>query len=416
VKRLTTCLALALTVGTAAVSVGESRGQSPTHGDSVARLLQRIKAGEVVLSGSDNEVLRSVLRELQVPVESQMAVFSRTSMQAGLIRPTNPRVLYFSDSTYVGWVPGGLIEVAAIDPEKGLQFYAFDPQDARDKRRTFVRETSCLRCHGDGMTEQNPALFARSFATTAQGEPLRMHGSDLVTEQTVFERRWGGWYVTGYEGKQQHRGNAFSREREGRLEFSPSEARPLELSAFLDTSRYLAATSDVVALLVFEHQMAVQNSLLKAGQNVRRAFAASSSDDLAKAEALLASSAEDVLDHLLFRNATPLPEGVKGSAAFARAFAADAPRSKQGHALKDLSLRDRLFANRCSFVIHSEQFAALPPQLKDRVLIGLGAALRDDDARGRYAYLEADEKRRILDVLTETLPGARLQLARAAGR
>jgi hypothetical protein len=397
-------------IGGAAIALGalDAREQH----DPVARLLQRITGGEVVLGGSDDEILRTVLRELRVPVESQMAVFTRTSMQAGLIRPTNPRALYFSDSTYVGWVPGGLVEVVALDPEKGPVFYAFDPQDARDKRRTFVRETSCLRCHGGGSMEQNPALFARSVFATDQGEPLREHGSELITEQTPFDRRWGGWFVTGYEGRQGHRGNAFGREREGQLDFSPNDARPAELSAFFETSRYLAETSDVVALLVFEHQMAVQNSLLRAGRDARRTLSLSSSDDAAKVEAVLTSSAEAVLDHLLFRGAAPLPEGVKGSEAFARAFAAAAPRTKGGHALKDLSLRDRLFANRCSFVIHSELFAALPARLKDRILAGLGAALHNDAEHGRYAYLEKDERQRILDVLTETLPDSRVHLSR----
>ncbi len=404
-KRLATWLALALTAGTAAVGVGEARGQSPTGGDAVARLLQRITAGEVALSGSDNEILRAVLRELQVPVESQMAVFSRTSMQAGLIRPANPRVLYFSDSTYVGWVPGGLVEVAAIDSEKGLQFYAFDPQDARDKRRTFVRETSCLRCHGGSSMEQNPALFARSMFATDQGEPLRGHGSELVTEQTPFERRWGGWYVTGYEGTKGHRGNAFARERTGKLEFSLSEKRPSDLGEFFETSRYLTPTSDVVALLVFEHQLAMQNSLIRASQTVRRALGAQTSQDQAASiDAVLASAAEDVLDHLLFRNAAPLPAGVKGSESFQRAFAANATRSPEGRALKDLSLHGQLFAHRCSFLIYSKSFESLPVPLKRRVLDRLDAVLRENDPHGRYAYLGEVEKRRILEILTTTLP------------
>ncbi|MGH7957243.1 MAG: hypothetical protein ACREH8_09540, partial [Opitutaceae bacterium] len=291
-------------------------------------------------------------------------------------------------------------------PQQGPIFYAFDPQDARDKRRTFVRETSCLRCHGEGMMEQNPVLFARSLIATEQGEPLRRHGSELITEQTSFERRWGGWYVTGYEGKLNHRGNAFGRERDGQFDFSPSEKRPADLSAFFDTSRYLAATSDVVALLVFEHQMAVQNSLLRAAQSVRQALGASP-NDATKLETVLSSGAEDVLDHLLFRGAASLPDGVKGSEAFVRAFLADAQRSKQGHALKDLSLRDRLFTNRCSFVIYSELFAALPDLLKHRILDRLGAALHNDDSGARYAYLEKDERRRIHEVLRETLPAAR---------
>jgi hypothetical protein len=52
--------------------------------------------------------------------------------------------------------------------------------------------------------------------------------------------------------------------------FTPTEQRPADLAEYFDTSRYLAPTSDVVALLVFEHQLAMHNSLTRAGQSARR--------------------------------------------------------------------------------------------------------------------------------------------------
>lgn len=396
--------------------------------DAVARLLQRIAAGEVVLTGSDDETLRAVLRALAVPIESQLVVFSKTSLQAGLIHPGNPRALYFSDSVYVGFVPGGLIEVASVDPELGPVFYAFDPQDARDRRRTFVRETSCLRCHGGTFSRDIPGLIERSVLATAQGEPLPEQGTGLVDDETPFERRWGGWYVTGYTGKEPHRGNAFGAARGDQLDFTPSDRRPLELSDYFDTAKYLAATSDVVALLVFQHQLAMHNSLTRAAQRCRRildrqhARQQSASEPVTdepadeEGKGVFASATEDVVDHLLFRNAAALPDGIDGAAAFRRAFAAGARRSANGDALKDLSLHGRLFANRCSFLIYSESFNALPAPLKDRVYARLHAALQDDDPNGRYAYLEKAERRRILEVLNETLPDARRHFARFSRR
>ena len=386
--------------------------------DAVARLLKRIATREATLTGSDNEILRAVLRELNVPVESQVVVFSRTSLQAGLIRPNHPRALYFSDSVYVGWVPGGLIEVAAIDNELGPVFYAFDPQDAREARRTFVRESSCLRCHGGTAASDIPRLFERSLFTTEKGEPLSRHGSELVDDGTPFERRWGGWYVTGYLGKQNHRGNAFGLERGEQLEFSPSEKRPMDVSGYFDASKYLTTTSDVVALLVFQHQLAMHNSLTRAGYNYRRALAdqqsqqksgsgpATSEPAYESIKGVFENAATDVVDHLLFRNAAPLPEGIAGTETFRRTFATDTRRSRKGDALKDFSLRGRLFANRCSFLIYSDSFKALPTPLKDRILDGLYVALHDDDPKGRYAYLEQEERHRIFEVLGETLPEA----------
>jgi hypothetical protein len=386
--------------------------------DAVAGLLQRIARREIVLAGPDREILRGVLQALQIPVESQVVVFSRTSLQAGLIRPEHPRALYFSDSVYVGWVPEGLVEVAAIDPELGPVFYSFDPQDAREATRTFVRESSCLRCHGGTFVREIPGLLARSVFPSERGDPLLRHGTDLVDDETPFEKRWGGWYVTGYQGKDAHRGNTFAAEKDNQLVFNPSEARPAELSQYFDTARYLAPTSDVVALLVFEHQLAMHNSLTKAGQSGRRmmdyqhalqkSLGEPFTDEPAydSVKSVFAGAVEDVLDHLLFRNAAPLPAGTAGGDAFRRAFATGARKNAAGASLKDLSLQGRLLANRCSYLIYSASFEALPAPLKRRVLERLSAVLKGEDASGRYAYLEKTEKRRILEILRETYPGS----------
>ena len=54
-----------------------------------------------------NGYLRSVLDLLQVPVESQVMVYSQTSQQAEKINPQNPRAIYFNDTVSVGYVRGG---------------------------------------------------------------------------------------------------------------------------------------------------------------------------------------------------------------------------------------------------------------------------------------------------------------------
>jgi hypothetical protein len=97
-----------------------------------------------------------------------------------------------------------------------------------------------------------------------------------------------------------------------------------------------------------------------------------------------------------------------------RAFQAGAPRSHAGDALKLLDLGDRLFRNRCSYLIYSDAFAALPAELKARVFRGLFTALRGNDQAGRYLYLGADEKKRIYQILVETHADARQHLAQLA--
>jgi len=153
----------------------------------------------------------------------------------------------------------------------------------------------------------------------------------------------------------------------------------MDLSNRFDPSKYLTTTSDVVALLVLQHQLAMHNSLTRAAQRCRRALDSQRAAQIAAhgpltaepvsedAKAVFADAAADVMDHLLFRDAAPLPEGIVGAAGFRRAFAAGAPRSAKGDALKDLAAHGRLFANRCSFLIYSESFSVLPKVLKDRI-------------------------------------------------
>src|SRR4051812_42503971 len=87
--------------------------------DAVARLQKKISSGEVKLTFNDAQgYLASVLEALDVPVESQVLVFSKTSFQAPRISPRMPRALYFNDHVSVGFVRGGdVVEVAAHDPK-----------------------------------------------------------------------------------------------------------------------------------------------------------------------------------------------------------------------------------------------------------------------------------------------------------
>lgn len=388
-----------------------------TPQDAVARLRPRLASGQVAFGGRDRDVLKTLLSELRVPPASQLLVFSKTSLQRGGIRPDRPRALYFSDTTYVGWVPGGLIEIATIDPALGPVFYSFNPNEALTQPPAIERSTDCLRCHGDTFVRGIPAVFARSVFPDANGEPLFRFGSLVVDDQTPFAERWGGWYVTGYHGKDNHRGNVVGEETDGHLVFTPSDARPDDVSAYFNASDYLAPTSDVVALMVLEHQMAMQNTLTRAAFAIRKMINYQRSLQLHFKEpvtdepvydsvkSVFASTAQDVVDRLLFLDEARLPEGVTGTKTFRDAFAEGAPRSRAGHALRDLSLSEHLFVNRCSYLIYSDSFQSLAEPLKNRIFDRLQAILRGPDER--HAYLGTDEKQRIYDILIETHPDAK---------
>lgn len=372
-----------------------------TPNDAVAQLQRRIDAGELSFEENGRELLLAVLQALDVPVESQLLVFSRTSLQKELISPSTPRALYFSDEVYVGWVPGGLIEVAAIDPVLGPIFYHFPAETVPGVRRNFVRDASCLLCHGYFFIRDIPSLMTLSGMPDKDGNLLPRSDFNLVDDATPFEKRWGGWYVTGYSGETNHLGNAFGTGEGKEVNMPPNEKRPAELSEFFETSRYPAATSDMANLLIMEHQLSIHNEITKASQNMRLGRRAS--------EFM-------IVDHLLFSRAAPLPEGIAANEAFIEAFAADAPRSQAGDSLKDLQLDGRLFRNRCSFLIYSDSFAALPASLKSRIYTVLFDALHNDDPTNRYAHLEPDEKTRIYQILMETHPEARQHFEELAAK
>jgi hypothetical protein len=387
--------------------------------DAFAAVRSELESGTWKLKGDERQVLQALLDRLAVPTSSQVLVFSRTSLQRGRIRPERPRALYFSDSVYVGWVPGGLFEVAAIDPVLGPVFYSIDARPPGGGGPRVDRDPDCLRCHGGTFVRDIPGVFARSVFPDASGEPLLRHGTQLVDDTTPFSERWGGWYVTGYHGREPHRGNVLASELEGRLTFAPDGARPDQLTDYFSTTPYLRPTSDIVALLVLEHQMTVQNCLTRAGLTTRRmiayqhglqkAFKETVTDEpvYESVQSVMTNTVQDVVDHLLFLGAAPLPDGVVGHEAFRLALAAGAPRSAEGHTLKDLHLQGRLFRFRCSYLIYSTAFRGLPDTLKLRVLDRLRTELQSTDPNGRYAYIPGEERQQIFSLLRQTHPDAR---------
>jgi hypothetical protein len=110
------------------------------------------------------------------------------------------------------------------------------------------------------------------------------------------------------------------------------------------------------------------------------------------------------VDAPLFKGAAALPPGVTSSAAFQKAFSANAPRTSNGDSLKDLLLSDHLFKNRCSYPIYSDSFHSLPAQLKQRICTRLHKALDLEHPDSRYAYIAHAERQRIVGILKETLP------------
>ena len=385
---------------------------SATSQDAVTALQARLASGEVHLTGDENHVVRGLLRALGVSEASQMLVFSKTSFQKDRINPARPRAIYFSDEIYVGWCPGGLVEIAAIDPVLGPVFYSFDPQAVGDAKR-FIRDADCLRCHGGTFVRDIPGLLARSVFTDTDGQPLLSLGSELVDASTPIEKRWGGWYVTALHAGPRHRGNLIlSTEREPSSEELAVGANFKSLEKLVDTRPYLVPSSDITALLVFEHQVSVQNVLTKANQeclhmiayqkNLQKELKETVTEEPAyeSVRHVFSEASRKVLDALLCKDEAALPAGgIKGVGGFAKAFLTNVG----ANSLKQLDLQQHLLRYRCSYLIQSTTFDRLQPVLRRRVLQRLWRVLTDPSSEPRYDYLETPERDSIREIVASNV-------------
>jgi hypothetical protein len=367
----------------------------------VAMLSDRLQAGllELKPDPSASGVLRSLLDALDVPVESQLAVFAAASLQANRIRPSNPRVIYFNDAVTVAWVRGGFVEMAAHDAEKGAVFYRVLQQPAGQP--LLLRDTACLQCHYSATTLGVPGFMARSIPSDARGDILPWLGNYLIDHRSPLNERWGGWYVTGQTGVRSHLGNTPIADRTLQALDNPNPGPPLaNLSARFDTSAYLTPQSDVVALLVFEHQVHLMNLLTRIGAEAR---ILAHEGKAAAAPQQLAAAARETVDYMLFVDEAPL-ENVAGSNGFAKAFSARGPRDSKGRSLRDLDLRQRLMRYPCSYMIYSPAFDGLPIAAKDAIYSRLWAVLSGDDAAAKYHRLSDADRTAVIEILRDTKP------------
>jgi hypothetical protein len=373
--------------------------------DALASVAADFASGKRNMEGGTAlERLRFVLKTLEIPEESQVLVFSKTSHQNSLIHPGNPRALYFSANAYVGYVPGGKIEAIVRDSILGVVFYLIDdsPTGGLKIERDF---SNCLSCHGTTATEHVPGLQVRSVLADAGGHPLLALGTSQVSHETPVAERWGSYYVTG-RGSLPHLGNRIYQEN-GPVE--PRAEELIDLHQRIDVSKYPCPTSDVVALMVLEHQCKIHNLMTAASMQYRRAYFlghamdANRDPDLGSAGQVADASADKIVECLFFKDEADLGENLEGDEAFQRSFGDRIPKTSDGRSLADFQLFHRLFKHRCSYMIYSQAFADLPLRVKRSVLEKMHSALEDDGSK--VDWLKASERKKISEVLAETLPG-----------
>ncbi len=369
--------------------------------DPVTELSRKIERGQVHLAFDPvTGYLPAVLKALDIPVESQMAVFSKTSIQAMRIEPSNPRVLFFNDAVIAGWVRGGYLELASHDPRRGMVFYRLDQRPSEYLKRIaagtldspFTRRNDCLRCHMTADTLGVPGVLLRSVFPSISGVPLNSAPQYATDGRMPFDKLWGGWYVTGNSGPARHMGNLIAADEahpESMLEGAPAHLDSLQGKCSPQTR--LTQYSDIAALLVFEHQVRIMNLLIRAGWESRIALSGSHSLTQSARAAL-----NELADSMLFAGEAPLQGEITGTSGFAEAFAARGPRDRQGRSLRDLSLQARLLRYPCSYMIYSEAFDALPAEARDAVYRRMWKALSAKPVADRQA---------IVEILRETKPG-----------
>lgn len=382
--------------------------------DPVARLARRIERGETKLRFDPRHgYLPAVLKELDVSPSSQTLVFSKTSLQLSRISPRTPRALYFNDEVYVGYCrEGDVLELAATDAKQGATFYTLEQSSAKGPR--FVRDRGgCLSCHATIRTQNVPGYLVRSVFADPSGRPRLGSGTFTTDQRSLFKDRWGGWYVTGTHGSMRHMGNTISTDDERTFDREPG-ANAADLSRYFRTEFYLTPHSDIVALMVLEHQTQMHNAITAANFETRQALHQSFQMNKVmsrpegfisdSAQRRIASAADDLLRYLLMVDEFPLTDTVSGPTRFAEEFQSRGRRDPKGRSLRELDLQTRLFKYPCSYLIESPAFAALPAEIKTVVYGRLRAILEGDDDSPEFAHLSPTMRREILEILEGTLP------------
>jgi len=383
--------------------------------DNLALLAAKLEKGELQLQWNQKHGwLPSLLEALKIPQSSQTLVFSKTSQQLRKIRPSSPRAIYFNDNVYVGFVQNGdFLEIAAVDPTQGAMFYTVDQLEKKTPRITRA-SNQCLSCHESHKTRDVPGFLVRSVYPKKDGHPEFRLGTTHTDHSTPLNDRFGGWYVTGKHGDMRHRGNSIvdakidghlNREAGANLDALPEISRP---------KSHLEPTSDIVALMLLEHQTQFHNRVTAASWTTRQALhhqaemnklfdrpAEYRSDSTNRR---IKSAAEDLVKYLFFSDEFELTSPIEGNSKFSSEFESEAIRSSKGLSLRDLDLNKRLLKHPCSYLVYTESFNSLPKTMLELVKKQMLAVLHGEDQRKEFSHLSANDRQYILHILTETHP------------
>ena len=367
--------------------------------DPVAAVQKKILSGELKLAWDEKfGWLPALLDAFGAKKSSQILVMSKTSLQRRFITPENPRSLYFSDDVYIGYVPGApVMEVSSVDPKLGGTFYFVEQEKLRKPK--FVRSGDCLSCHGGQRSLGVPGHFVRSVPADSSGELIPLEEVSDITQCTPLKDRWAGYYVTGKHGTQPHRGNLIGEKDLARFKEDPLfKGNITDLSTYFDNSKYHGKGSDILALMILEHQAHMHNYVARLNIEAAQMLAAYGH------VRYMRSQVDAFLRYLLFTEEFPLTGLIDGNPDFVKDFTARAIRDPKGRSLRDLDRKSRLFKYPCSFLIYSPSFDAMAGPIKEVILQKLHDILTGKNQDAQFARLTPDDRKSILEILRDTKP------------
>ncbi len=186
-------------------------------------------------------------------------------------------------------------------------------------------------------------------------------------------------------------------------------------TALFDTKPYLTDKSDIVALMILEHQVNAQNAITRANFDVRTAidrergaghaqegYELGAEQLSAETRKAIDDAVEPLVKTLLFAGETPLTAPVSGEPRFVEQFMTRAITDASGRSLRDLDRRTRMFRYPLSYVVYSPAFDALPRAAREAVYRRIVALLRGGQNDAVVARLRPDERTAILDIFAAT--------------
>jgi hypothetical protein len=377
--------------------------------DPVAWVNERLAENSVVLTAvPQHGYLPALLSQLNIPIESQLLVYSKTARNPEKVTPQTPRAIYFNDEVTVAWIPDTRdIELTAVDPIKGINFYTLAqpvteseetrPKEPTTKVRTgprFVRRDRCLACHAGRSSIDVPGLLLRAFQTDEAGKPLQ--GFSRQTHEMEYEKRWGGWYVLDTPPGFTHQGNLISSAENERHRSEPGFRSSLRsLMNIFEITHYPTDGSTVVAHLVFSHQMHGLNLIIRVGMESRLDRRSDAENQLVR---YLTFTDEPALPQALVAHASP------ASQRYIEWFERKSPLDRNRRSLRQFDLKTRTFRYRLSYLIYQPVFQQLPEAARSRIYRRLWSGLTaPQDSPEAFAHIPLEERQEIIRIVAATI-------------